>query len=80
MPKISVPVVIPKELKNVAGVMKFQDWLDENVKGWATGYSNGILNKSKNGYGKFGPRTSSAWKKNKNEFLKSLQQIQPPVQ
>lgn len=62
---------IPSELKNKDGVKLFQDWLDKNVKGWATGLPNGILNKS-GGYGTFGPRTSAAWNKNKGVYLNSL--------
>lgn len=71
---------LPKELGNVDGVKRFQDWLDQNVKGWATGYPNGVLNRSKNSYGKFGPRTSGAWNKYKGTYIKSLQKSVAPVQ
>jgi hypothetical protein len=63
-------------------VKRFQDWLDGNVPNWATGYKDGKLNQgTKNpgfksgGYGKFGPRTSAAWKNPtyKDGYLKSLQ-------
>jgi hypothetical protein len=73
----SKPVEIPKVLKDAEGVMKFQDWLDVNAKGWAKDYTGGIINQGKNGggYGKFGPRTSAAWKNPtyKDGYLKSLQ-------
>lgn len=60
---------IPTELADTEGVKKFQDWLDTNKKGWATGYPNGVLNKA-GGYGKFGPRTTKAWATHKDEYLK----------
>jgi hypothetical protein len=59
----------PQELKNPEGVKKFQDWLDRNKKGWATGYSNGVLNKQGRGYGRFGPRTQKAWNQYKDDYL-----------
>jgi hypothetical protein len=60
-------------LKNVDEIKKFQDWLDINHIGWATGYKDGILNKGqyRGGYGKFGPRTSKAWNNYKDEYLKT---------
>ena len=64
---------LPFELKNKAGVMAFQDWLDSHVKGgWAKGYKNNIINKGKNGpgYGTYGPRTAAAWGKYKPFYLK----------
>lgn len=68
-------VTLPSELKDVKSVKTFQDWLDMNKPGWATGYKGGILNKGAHGggYGKFGPRTSKAWSLHKNEFLNSSQ-------
>lgn len=60
---------IPSELADAEGVKKFQDWLDTNKKGWATGYPEGVLNKA-GGYGRFGPRTSKAWTTHKDEYLK----------
>ena len=63
------PVATPPELKDIKA---FQDWLDVNAKGWATGYKDGIINKGQNGggYGKFGPRTQKAWATYKDQFLK----------
>jgi hypothetical protein len=73
----SKPVAIPDELIDAEGVMKFQDWLDTNAAGWATGYKDGIIKKGENGggYGKFGPRTQKAWNNPtyKDGYLKSLQ-------
>ena len=73
----SKPVEIPEVLKDAEGVMKFQDWLDTNAAGWATGYKDGIIKKGENGggYGKFGPRTQKAWNNPtyKDGYLKSLQ-------
>jgi hypothetical protein len=60
---------IPAELKDIDGVKKFQDWLDKNKAGWATGYSGGVLNQA-GGYGKFGPRTTKAWNSYGQEYLK----------
>lgn len=61
----------PSELATVEGIKGFQDWLDTNHPGWATGYKDGIVNKGKNGggYGSFGPRTSKAWASYKNDYL-----------
>jgi hypothetical protein len=64
---------IPTELKDINGVKAFQDWLDTNHKGWATGYGGGVLNKTGRGYGRMGPRTTKAWGQYKTEYLKSLQ-------
>jgi hypothetical protein len=73
----SKPVEIPETLKDAEGVMRFQDWLDNNAAGWATGYKDGIIKKGENGggYGKFGPRTQKAWNNPtyKDGYLKSLQ-------
>ena len=62
---------IPTELADTEGVKKFQDWLDTNKKGWATGYPGGVLNKA-GGYGKFGPRTQKQWNDEtvKAEYMK----------
>jgi hypothetical protein len=62
---------IPTELKNIEGVKLFQDWLDINAQGWATGFTNGKLNKG-TGYGNFGPRTQKAWTLYGKEYLQSL--------
>jgi hypothetical protein len=67
----AVVVTTPKELKDADGIKKFQDWLDVNVPGWATGYQGGILNKG-NGYGRFGKRTQTAWKSYSSFYIKSL--------
>jgi hypothetical protein len=78
----SKPVEIPEVLKDAEGVMKFQDWLDNNHgddkegegEGWATGLPDGKLSQA-GGYGRFGPRTQKAWKNPayKDGYLKSLQ-------
>lgn len=58
----------PSELKDIDGVKKFQDWLDEKYVGWHDKYS--VLNKNvKRGYGRFGPRTSKWWKLLKDCYL-----------
>jgi hypothetical protein len=64
-------VPIPEDLKDTEGVKKFQDWLDDNVANWATGYTGGKLNKTGRGYGRFGPRTQRQWnnKDVQNKFL-----------
>ena len=76
------PVATPPELKDIKA---FQDWLDVNAKGWATGYKDGIINKGQNGggYGKFGPRTQKAWATYKDQFLKggdSATQTTPEIE
>jgi hypothetical protein len=67
-PDKRTPPPIPKELGNADGVKKFQDWLDINHPGWATGFEGGILSK-RGGYGRFGPRTTAAWNRHKSEYL-----------
>lgn len=64
-------VPIPAELKDKNGVMVFQNWLDGNHAGWATGYRDGILKQGANGggYGSFGPRTQKAWSQYGKEYL-----------
>lgn len=68
---VGTVAVIPTELADAEGVKKFQDWLDTNKKGWATGYPGGVLNKA-GGYGKFGPRTQKQWNDEtvKAEYMK----------
>lgn len=64
-PKPKVKRIVPPELKNLEnGIKKFQDWLDDNLPNWATGYKDGKINKGQNGggYGTYGPRTEKAWK------------------
>ena len=51
---------IPTELKDIEGVKNFQDWLDTNKAGWATGLPDGKLSHA-GGWGRFGPRTTKAW-------------------
>jgi len=75
--KPAAPPPIPTELKNIDGVKKFQDWLDTNKAGWATGYPNNILNKSGKGYGRMGPRTQKAWGLYKTEFLTPTAEVKP---
>jgi hypothetical protein len=75
----SAPAVqIPSELGNAEGVKKFQDWLDTNKSGWATGYADGKVNKGK-GYGRFGPRTSKAWGQYKSEYSTNPNDIDPSL-
>jgi len=73
---VQKPLPIPLQLKDQNGVKAFQDWLDINAKGWASGYKDGIINKGQNGggYGKFGPRTQKAWATAayKNKYLQSV--------
>jgi len=68
---------IPSELKDIEGVKKFQDWLDKNKAGWATGFPDGKLNKA-GGYGRFGPRTTKAWSSYGQEYMKGGS-VQPDV-
>lgn len=61
----------PPEIDSVDGVKAFQDWLDQNHPGWASGYTDGIINKGSNGpgYGTYGPRTRKAWNSHKSDYL-----------
>jgi len=66
--KVATP--IPTELKDIEGVKSFQDWADANHAGWATGFTEGKLNKGA-GYGAFGPRTQKAWTAYDQEYLQA---------
>jgi len=73
-PAVSKPLPTPPvQLQSVEGVKSFQDWLDTNAKGWATGYKDGIINKGQNGggYGRYGPRTLKAWNTYKDKYLQA---------
>jgi hypothetical protein len=63
----------PVQLKDADGIKSFQDWLDTNTPGWATGYKGGIINKGQNGggYGSYGPRTQKAWNTYKDKYLQN---------
>lgn len=67
-PVTNTATATPKELGDAEGIKKFQDWLDINKAGWATGYKDGKLYKAR-GYGRFGPRTSKAWSSYGQEYL-----------
>ena len=68
---------IPTELKDINGVKKFQDWLDEHKAGWASGYKDGKLKRTGNGWGRMGPRTSKAWGLYKDEYLNPTDKVEP---
>lgn len=71
VPKPKKPVAPPIQLGNGDGIKLFQDWLDKNAPGWATGYKGGVIDQGRagGGYGKFGPRTKKAWDKYKDQYL-----------
>ena len=64
---------IPAELKDVKD---FHDWLDKTHPGWHDKYNTLDQNVSK-GYGKFGPRTTKAWARYKNDYLKKTPTVTP---
>jgi hypothetical protein len=64
---------IPSELKDVKD---FHDWLDKTHPGWHDKYNTLDQNVSK-GYGKFGPRTTKAWARYKNDYLKKTPTVTP---
>jgi hypothetical protein len=66
-------VTIPTELKDVKD---FHDWLDKTHPGWHDKYNTLDQNVSK-GYGKFGPRTTKAWARYKNDYLKKTPTVTP---
>jgi hypothetical protein len=74
----SPSVKIPAELGDKTGVMNFQNWLDENKPGWASGYQGGVVSKGR-GYGNFGPRTQKAWASYGKEFLSGGKKQEPEV-
>ena len=71
------PVVnppIPKELVDINGVEKFQEWLNTQDPTWVNGKPL-ELNKER-GYGRFGPLTSASWNKLKDIYLKEIGSLQ----
>ena len=76
-PAVKQPIQIPNELKDANGnkVKDFQNWLDQNYRGWVKNYNvlGGDPNK---GFGKFGPNTLRAWNQYGKTYL-STQGYQP---
>jgi hypothetical protein len=75
--KPAAPAPIPTELKDINGVKKFQDWLDTNKAGWASGYKDGKLSQTGSGWGRMGPRTNKAWGLYKDEYLNPTDKVEP---
>jgi hypothetical protein len=71
-------IKIPSKLGDKTGVMNFQDWLDQNKPGWASGYQGGVVSKGR-GYGSFGPRTQKAWALYGKEFLSGGKKQEPSI-
>jgi hypothetical protein len=65
---------IPKELVNVNGIKKFQEWLNTQNPTWVNGKTLEL--NPKRGYGKFGPLTSASWDKLKDTYLKEIGSLQ----
>ena len=68
----SVTYTAPKELNTTDKIKAFQDWMDEQGKGWVL--VNGkykLLNKGA-GYGAYGKNTDAVWKVYGVSYLKSL--------
>jgi hypothetical protein len=53
--------VVPCPVGNKKAVMAFQDWLDDNKKGWLPKYPDGLNSDVNKGYGLCGPSTRKAW-------------------
>jgi len=66
-------ITIPAELKDVKD---FHDWLDKTHPGWHDKY-NTLGKDVAKGYGKFGPRTTKAWERYKNDYLKKTPTVTP---
>ena len=69
-PKIVAQIQIPKELVDINGVKKFQEWLNTQNPTWVNGKTLEL--DPKRGYGRFGPLTSASWNKLKDIYLKDL--------
>ena len=71
-------IQIPPQLKNIDGVKAFQNWLDQNYRGWIKKYNvlGGDINK---GFGKFGPNTLRAWNQYGKVYLSSAGYTPPSL-
>ena len=56
-----------------ADIINFQNWLNKNHAGWATGYTGGVVNSGDSGYGSFGTLTQAAWNLYKDEYISQKQ-------
>jgi hypothetical protein len=58
-----VPKVVPCPVGNgtTLEIKAFQDWLDDNKKGWLPKYREGLNSEVNKGYGRCGPNTRRAW-------------------
>ena len=57
---------------NSEAIKAFQTWLNKNHAGWATGYTNGVVLPTDNGFGMFGSLTQAAYKNYGDEYLATL--------
>jgi uncharacterized protein YukE len=73
-PKTAAQIQIPKELVDVNGVKKFQEWLNTQDPKWVNGKTLEL--DPKRGYGRFGPLTSASWNKLKDIYLKEIGSLQ----
>jgi hypothetical protein len=73
-PKIVAQIQIPKELVDINGVKKFQEWLNTQNPTWVNGKTLEL--DPKRGYGRFGPLTSASWNKLKDIYLKEIGSLQ----
>ena len=61
-PKKEVKVVpCPVGKGTTPEIKAFQDWLDDNNKGWLPKYPKGLNSEVNKGYGRCGPNTRKAW-------------------
>jgi hypothetical protein len=72
--KTVAQIQIPKELVDVNGVKKFQEWLNTQDPTWVNGKP--LVFDPKRGYGRFGPLTSASWNKLKDVYLKEIGSLQ----
>jgi hypothetical protein len=73
-PKTVAQIQIPKELVDINGVKKFQEWLNTQDPTWVNGKP--LVFDPKRGYGRFGPLTSASWNKLKDVYLKEIGSLQ----
>jgi hypothetical protein len=69
----------PAELNTTAKIKAFQDWMDNEGKGWILKDGKwGFLNKGA-GYGNYGKSTDAVWKVYGKDYLKSLSPTSTPT-
>lgn len=69
----TITVSAPDELNSTDKIKAFQDWMDEQGKGWIKKDGKWVLLNKGKGYGIYGKNTDAVWKVYGKDYLKSLE-------